>query len=709
MKSSFKKIRFFLKKHIFSVICLLLATIICISGTLSYSKYITSDNTPGGASAGSFTASASINGISALSFTNTAFWGGSSENDKIAMNALRQLKFSVNNYQTDSEGNKKVAEVRMRYNLVFSAPVVFASKLAFQVFNEHDVALLPQIVMSDLINSAPTSSGITSAFNTEQSTDYNSLECQKYPDIIFGVSTEIDSVDNKTIRATNNQGIVITVTTFEREVDQSLLFRLWDVSNITNEKNPSISSESGKLEPAITVNYKATVEFYRISISMPEFILPAGSETTVNHSVRLAPTDSLEDPYLGSTLVTKENDNYTTIESLYGKYVEKDEDKYQPNVYLQYLVETTDDNGIISTNIVTGDVVQYEENQTITNSYSYQTKEEQELSESDKSSVTITNESITYKLIGDVDAINVTATLPTKSNYNTSHIATDTKTSNYKTTFYIHRLEAEQEAIKATTSTKVTTEILSKNKVTETEISESIKTTEKNGNEYKQTVTKTEIITVTENIVKKVTTETTTITQTCTIKGYVYRGYYIDSSTSNLQYISSKVIKDSNGNNLAVTLENVEYLEDENGNKYPFTLQYTNDSEKIYLDDEKTSVDTKVENKVDSVSSEPITSTSTLNRTLSREYTYTMINIEKVSQSKQTIDDSGTTTEGSTTEGSTTTETTTEFTSGAPLNMYEKEKNENGEEYNKQVYYLSSSYSKNYPFYVDVIFEQVLE
>ncbi len=702
IKAVVKKIGSFLKKHIFSVVCLLLAVAISISGTVSYSKYLTSSGHSGGATAGSFYTYASIDGISSLSFTNTAFWGGTTKNDntesgnsssdKIAMNALRQIKFSVNNYQIENE-IKKVADVRMRYNLVFSAPVTFVNKLAFQVFDGNDVAILPQIVISDLLNAVPSPSTSTSSayFNTAYSEDYNSQPCQTNSDIIFEVSGGIDS----TITATSQQGITITLSKFSREVDQTLLFRQWDVSEIASESNIPITSEGGKLMAPIAVSYKANVEFYKISITMPEFVLPAGVETTVNHTIQLAPTDALEDPYLGSSLVVKDGDTYSSISTLYGR-LDKDgniENGYQSNIYLQSVVEKVTENGKETTNNVYGEIVNYVVGKPITTEYSYQ--EKNDLTNDSGSTTgstepgTTTTIDTTYSTIGNITLVD---TAPTLSNYNLGYVATDTTTSNYGTTFYIHKLKACQSATETTTVTSVTTEIVSKTKVTDTNITETITTESVVGNTFNLKVSKVTTVEVSQNTVLKITTTTTTTTRDCTLEGFVYRGYYKDSANDLFpQYITSTTVLNSDGNKEGVSL-GVDYLTGTDGNKYDFILHDFNVVNGTYSDGTTTTT-TTIENKIESerIENECTNNTVEIDRTIERTYNYTAdpLEIDEVSCTKTSIDQNG----------STTTETTY-YTEESKLNLYNSE--------NIQQYYLSSSYSKNYPFYVDVVFEQIL-
>ncbi len=315
-KAFFITAKAFVKKNVLSCLCLLLATLVAITGSISYSKYISTapagTHTPG---AGSFTASASIDGISALSFTNTAFWGGTVEDDKIAMNALRSINFSVNNFSV-VEGVEKVAEVRMKYNLSFSAPVNFVHKLAIQLFNEEDKPMLPQIVLMDFINAATHGH----AFQTATSNDYNSTY---HHDLTFQTSkinNDCTGVFDGTIHGEAVK-VIVKLEEYTKKTHQLLHFRTWDTSAITSTTNPTVKDEGGKLLPPLQVKFTREIPFYKITISMSNMVLPASEKTTVKHTIRLAPTDTIEDDHLAGYFVKQSTINpnyYEPITSIYG-------------------------------------------------------------------------------------------------------------------------------------------------------------------------------------------------------------------------------------------------------------------------------------------------------------------------------------------------------------------------------------------------------
>ena len=292
-----KKILRIIKNNFGACLCFALAAAVALSGSLSYARYAHGASGGNSATSGSFAYSTSIDAVSALSFTNTAFWGGSSPSDlddadKVAMNALRSIDFSVNNFETPGG---KPSEVALKYTLCFSAPANFVEKLAIQLFDEDaGTAMLPQIVMSDLLN---TPGG--GEFDTSDSYAYNGTETD---DLTFRVQTS-----GNTLIATAGD-VCIRVEKSTANLRQTLLFRLWDTSQLHLS---TITYESGLLLPPMEAKLNVDVDIYRVSISMDALVLQPGSAMTRHHAVRLAPTDILNDDYLGGTLFAQGGGNLT--------------------------------------------------------------------------------------------------------------------------------------------------------------------------------------------------------------------------------------------------------------------------------------------------------------------------------------------------------------------------------------------------------------
>ena len=129
-----------IKKNLISFICILLAVVMAVGGVISYAKFMSGENLGDTTGIGLFSYSASINGISALTFTNTDFWGSADSSvsgveNMVAMNVIRTIDFEMKNFDGD-----KVNAVRTGYTMTYTSPVAFASSLALQVVDNDGTA-----------------------------------------------------------------------------------------------------------------------------------------------------------------------------------------------------------------------------------------------------------------------------------------------------------------------------------------------------------------------------------------------------------------------------------------------------------------------------------------------------------------------------------------------------------------------------------------
>ena len=319
MKSIFIKAFLYVKSNLFACACFFWAIMIFLIGSFSYARFISSEPVRSLPQAGSFVCSANIDGVSSLSFTNTAFWGGTLTNDRVAMSALRSIDFTVNNFKM--VGDKKVVnEVKTSYSLSFSAPANFVQRLALQPFKFDELGdehpLLPQIVINDIMHAGD----IGKSYNTGDSEDYQGVD-------VYEMNFEIEKSGNGNIAdyiatAYDTKGNVeaqIRLEHFRKEVPQKLLFRMWDVSHLTTTQQPSMNTESGKLLPPLEITATQTIDYYKIIISIPGvLVMPAAVETTYNHSVHLTPTHTITDDHLAGYFVNyNENGVKSAVTQIY--------------------------------------------------------------------------------------------------------------------------------------------------------------------------------------------------------------------------------------------------------------------------------------------------------------------------------------------------------------------------------------------------------
>ncbi|MBQ9802863.1 MAG: hypothetical protein IJW51_07345 [Clostridia bacterium] len=279
------------KSHWLACLCFVLAVVMCLLGGISYSKYIAANGANKGAAIARFSCSASITGASALTFTNADFWSETQSGDILAMNPLRSLNFTVRNYD-EQDGEQVVSELALRYTLMFATPANFAQELAIQLFDGANNSLIPQVSLPALMAAAPTA-GSSGEFSTA---DYN-YNGAAADDLVFTVTQAADGTYTATQKGAA-QPIVITLAPTQITRQQTIFFRLWDVSEITNSTAPSVNAEAGSLAAPLQIKYTAEVPYYNINISLPGFTLPAGVATAKDYSIHLAPLTQLEDTHL---------------------------------------------------------------------------------------------------------------------------------------------------------------------------------------------------------------------------------------------------------------------------------------------------------------------------------------------------------------------------------------------------------------------------
>lgn len=732
---AWKSIKAFAKRNAFSCACFLLALVVLVTGSVSYAKYVNGNSQDGSASAGSFSASATIDSVTALSFTNTAFWGENEpgEENKVAMNALRSINFSVNNFK-GTDDDRVVSSVRTKYVLSFSAPKNFVEQLALQVLTEHSTAMLPQIVVADLIKAGNNSQ----SYNTANSEDYNSAACT---DLTFSVTK---SGDNYTA---TSKSTTITLEAFTKQVEQSLDFRMWDTSKLTNEDNPTLESEGGELLPSLTATYSQGVNYYRITIFTSDFILPAGTPTTVKHIVQLAPTNALDDEHIGGTFVTLQKDaegnitGFEPITEVHGDTTStptftlmRVSESSTGTFYTDSTFATADTTKTAETedlHVLTGTPVTY----TVNGVYTSSSKATEQVNETKNYTTDHTYTIIKSQTEGTDTAWNTNGwfwddtprtgfkvqdgfTEPDNSNYKNSDTqgyigVTNRVGSSYTTEFYIYKIPVTR------TGTVTVTEISEERTVskrTTTDRTKDVTETKTVTNETKSENGTTETITMNvvratkttdigKETVTKTTTVTTTYTRTYTETGFIYRAYYNDS-TYDFQYYQGDDLNYQENEGGISYKEGISEDDKIHQSVYSDTETYKFSSEKligqkgvdytsIYTDDDttRTITNTSTDSTIyeDQEFSEVTTKTEYVQRTITRNYTFTDVSLTKVTWCKRDPTTGKPVYENNVLQ-------TEDFTSAKKLNLYDG---------NIQKLYLAQCYSKTYPFFVDVQFEQI--
>lgn len=637
----------YLKKNLISCICFLTATILFLSGGISFAKYASEHGAGDNSSVGSFICTARVDEVSALSFTNTAFWGGSVDDDRIAMNALRSIDFSVYNYNHE-DVHKKPSEVKLGYSLSFAAPANFISKLAFQLFDGESAPMLPQIVVQDLFGCVEGGQS-TGTYNTSTSEDFNGTASEDMSfDVVKGASGSYTATSGTT---------VIRFTPFVQQMQQTLNFRVWDVSAIAVNPGDKVETESGKLLAPLVVKYTSDVLCYRISVSMPHFKMNAATAESENYSFKIAPTAILEDEHLGGAFYV-DDDIITeiyggsgaewTMKSIYEQYTDtypgedgsfntSDDVKevYGQNLFGGLKVyEVGPSDAVTNTRIAVDTVTTEEESEGVVDGESYSI-----VAGSDTSTKVI-NE------IADLEA---------------AYPGIDPDITEGWYTTYTYNIPVERQVKKITNKTKEI-EYKTLTTTTETDVTETITTDSISDDKLtiEQTVSKQKVVTESTHTTSTTETIETQTSETRTIKGVrtiVFTETGWGSTYINEDKISweGKYIADLFDDNSTVTVQGPTEVTISQSVGDPVTT---------------TSGPTKVSD-----------TTEIFKRTIQRSFKTNSIIIDEASRKIG--------------------ENTVIYTSDNKFNLLGAD--------GLQDYFISQSYSKNYPLSVNVIFEQIFD
>lgn len=327
-----------LKQYGASIVCLLLAFGVALGGTVSYARYVSGGEFFERPGVGMFAGSGIVSDVSALTFTNLAFWSDpNNTEDAVSMNSLRHITFKVNNAEKRPDGSYEPSHVATEYSVMFSAPTGFATKLALQLRDQNDVALTPQFVLSDLLNvvNASKPQGVFETADPKfNGKEYLGPDRESFMtfDVHFDAAT-----GTYTATSRGREGTVITIEPVTmKNVSQVLNFRLWDVEE--QGKDQAIEEDGGKLMPPMVMEYKADLDCYRITISRNDFVFPAGIFTERTYALSLAPTDALLDDQLGGYLMQWDDvkKEYTPVTTL----------RANEPVFLSSVVEVAEFQGI---------------------------------------------------------------------------------------------------------------------------------------------------------------------------------------------------------------------------------------------------------------------------------------------------------------------------------------------------------------------------
>lgn len=158
------------KKYPIMTYLLALLVIAVMFTGVTLSRYVHSSGGGAQTTVSPFICSYSIDGISAVSFSNSNYWLQSSDtqSSKKATNAARTVRYSVKNYRTDDEGNiSAISDLDLQSTLRLRLPAAFADALAIQVVeldtSDNIVLSTQQYPLAELLYDTATGTDATGA------------------------------------------------------------------------------------------------------------------------------------------------------------------------------------------------------------------------------------------------------------------------------------------------------------------------------------------------------------------------------------------------------------------------------------------------------------------------------------------------------------------------------------------------------------------
>ena len=137
------------KIPILSYLCYLLVVSVLFTG-VTFSRYSTATSGDLGANVSPFIASYRIDNLSSNTYTNANFWLENNTQQGVS----RYVRFTVANHRPASEAagaTELTSDVDLSSKICFYLPAEFADNLAIQLLGEDGNAVMPQIVLGNLI------------------------------------------------------------------------------------------------------------------------------------------------------------------------------------------------------------------------------------------------------------------------------------------------------------------------------------------------------------------------------------------------------------------------------------------------------------------------------------------------------------------------------------------------------------------------------
>lgn len=298
------------KIPILSYLCYLLVVSVLFTG-VTFSRYSTATSGDLGANVSPFIASYRIDNLSSNTYTNANFWLENNTQQGVA----RYVRFTVANHRPASEAEgatELISDVDLSSKIRFYLPAEFADNLAIQLLGEGGNAVMPQIVLGNLIynveykehfnsegNSLGSYYGYTNDTKTYASHGENAtLETGKFRDYAAAACTDATltmsgglSESGGTVTAkwggADSTTNTLTITASKAMQTYSVGFRR--VEGAGDDKNENA------IMPQLFLDLEKEMTFYTVELDIPTVMqLTGGTQQEHTFDLYLALTDNIQ-------------------------------------------------------------------------------------------------------------------------------------------------------------------------------------------------------------------------------------------------------------------------------------------------------------------------------------------------------------------------------------------------------------------------------
>ena len=298
------------KIPILSYLCYLLVVSVLFTG-VTFSRYSTATSGDLGARVSPFIASYRIDNLSSNTYTNANFWLENNTQQGVA----RYVRFTVANHRPASEAEgaaELISDVDLSSKIRFYLPAEFADNLAIQLLGEDGNAVMPQIVLGNLIYNVeykehPTEEGGTPLWYYSYTNDPKTyathganatLETGKFRDYAAAACTDATltmsgglSESGGTVTAkwggADSTTNTLTITASKAMQTYSVGFRR--VEGAGDDKNENA------IMPQLFLDLEKEMTFYTVELDIPTVMqLTGGTQQEHTFDLYLALTDNIQ-------------------------------------------------------------------------------------------------------------------------------------------------------------------------------------------------------------------------------------------------------------------------------------------------------------------------------------------------------------------------------------------------------------------------------